>query len=1015
MLELENQNKGWSVPGPDHLHFRSRYTVAECSLGGPAWWRAPALRLGTVAAGTVAALMMVVSSANAAGLGKLTVLSHLGDNLHAEIAIPPVTKDEAGTLTAHLASPDEFARANLDYGPDLSTLRFTIVERPDGSKVLSITSLRAINDPFLDILVELDWNSGRLVREYTILLDPPGFKSAAAPVSPVSPVVTSSSATRSTAPVAALAQSGASSARVNRAAAAAGASTGQAQTYEVKRGDTLDRIARGNEPAGVSLEQTLVALLRSNPDAFSGNNINRLKSGSTLRIPNAAAIRSVDSGDAEHVVKAQSADFAAYRTRIAGAVAQAPAGAASQGSQSASGKVTARVEDKLARAAESSDQLKLSKPTDKTQTGGKAATGPTAEELAVQEQAAKEANDRVKLLEKNVTDLQNLLALKNQELADVQKQAVLAKAAEAKAEARSAAPAITVPPPAPPVAAPAVAPPAAVTASPGTAAMEPAPAKPEAASTAPGTRPSAVPSESNPSVEQASTKPATPAKVPAPPVKRAVVVPATPASESSSFIDDLLGNPTTLGLLGLVVLLLIGYAFYSVRRKKKFSKFEDSILTGTSGLHANSVFGTTGGQSVDTTNSSFNSNFVPMAGQADTNEVDPVAEADVYIAYGRDAQAEEILKEALRAQPDRHAVRLKLLEIYAKRQDAKQFETVASELYAQTGGVGDDWHRAAVMGASFDPANPLYRDAEHPAAPAPAPVSQQTVPTSATPSAFERTQSLAASDLAAAGIGNLRSMPPPVEFGGPGFTNTQPLEPILDLDLTKTEPFQGGHLGGPEAARSAMDLDFDLGFGDEAEAPKIPPSHVFDPAVDPATHDSAEANKHLDFDLDLSAAPSVPPRAPATDEHIVDFSASEFAPAQVPGETESPSFGGQDSHALPGSESKPNDHNLELLKRTSPEAHIETPAAVHEKPPTLEGAFAGLTLDLDRGTAADGGHDDTPGGNGKWQDMATKLDLAVAYRDIGDKDGARELLEEVLKEGDAAQIDRAKELMSALA
>ena len=98
--------------------------------------------------------------------------------------------------------------------------------------------------------------------------------------------------------------------------------------------------------------------------------------------------------------------------------------------------------------------------------------------------------------------------------------------------------------------------------------------------------------------------------------------------------------------------------------------FEDSILTGSS-MKANSMFGSTGGQSVDTNNSVFNSNFAPSASQLDANEVDPVAEADVYIAYGRDSQAEEILKEALRTQPDRHAVRVKLIEIYFARKDAK--------------------------------------------------------------------------------------------------------------------------------------------------------------------------------------------------------------------------------------------------------------------------------------------------------------------------------------------------------
>ena len=137
---------------------------------------------------------------------------------------------------------------------------------------------------------------------------------------------------------------------------------------------------------------------------------------------------------------------------------------------------------------------------------------------------------------------------------------------------------------------------------------------------------------------------------------------------------------------------------------------EPSIL-GAPTDQAHSLFAETGGQSVDTSNSVFNSSFAPSASQLDTNEVDPVAEADVYIAYGRDAQAEEILKEALRTHPERYPVRLKLLEIYAARKDQRAFETQAGEMYGMTKGQGDDWAQAAALGLSIDPHNPLYANA----------------------------------------------------------------------------------------------------------------------------------------------------------------------------------------------------------------------------------------------------------------------------------------------------------------
>ena len=145
----------------------------------------------------------------------------------------------------------------------------------------------------------------------------------------------------------------------------------------------------------------------------------------------------------------------------------------------------------------------------------------------------------------------------------------------------------------------------------------------------------------------------------------------------------------------------------NIENARVLALFGDSITTDSS-LKANSLFGSTGGQSVDTNNSVFNSNFTPSSHQLDTNEVDPVAEADVYIAYGRDAQAEEILKEALRTQPTRNAVRLKLLEIYSNRKDLRAFEILATELYGTTKGEGEDWIQAASLGIAIDPKNPLY-------------------------------------------------------------------------------------------------------------------------------------------------------------------------------------------------------------------------------------------------------------------------------------------------------------------
>lgn len=156
------------------------------------------------------------------------------------------------------------------------------------------------------------------------------------------------------------------------------------------------------------------------------------------------------------------------------------------------------------------------------------------------------------------------------------------------------------------------------------------------------------------------------------------------------------------GIGGLLVLILSRFGL-RYRRRKQSPEEKVSEVDGVQ-----SVFDQAGGRNIDTSNSVFHSNFVPSVSQLDTNEVDAVAEADVYIAYGRDEQAEEILQDALRLHPDRHALRVKLLEIYATRKDRQKFGTLAAELRVLTHGAGEAWAQAAQMGMVLDPGNLLY-------------------------------------------------------------------------------------------------------------------------------------------------------------------------------------------------------------------------------------------------------------------------------------------------------------------
>ena len=538
-----------------------------------------------VAAGLIAVPLM----ANAAGLGKLSVTSALGQPLAAEIELFAADKAELDSLSANLASDQAFRDAHVEFAPVLSSLRFAVEKKPNGKTVLKVTSSRPVNDPFIDLLVELNWGSGRLVREYTMLLDPPGLavKQTVAPVMAVAP---------SKAPAAkpAPAPATAPQAQVTPAApkAAAPAEAGKPAPAEhvlVKRGDTLVGIASRVRPEGVSLEQTLVGLYRENTRAFDGN-MNRLRAGKTLDIPTAEKTAAIPQKEAVRELRLQAEDWRAYRQKLAGAVSAAPEAKAAPG-QASSGTITPKVEDHAKPAPEAQkDVLKLSKVTPPSATAGKADEARALQEklraqeedATAREKALQESEQRVATLEKQVQDMQKLVAMKE------------------KAQEETAAPAAT-----------------------------PAPA-PQAAK---------------------------PAPAPAPVVPAVKAPPASP-EPAQNWYDPLLADPLYWGG-GLAALGLGGILWWMMagggrRRKTGSAALDDSIMSGGD-VRPNTVIGAASGGSVNTGDTSFLTDFSQAGlGTIDTHDVDPIAEAEVYMAYGRDAQAEEILKEAINKNPDRH-------------------------------------------------------------------------------------------------------------------------------------------------------------------------------------------------------------------------------------------------------------------------------------------------------------------------------------------------------------------------
>ena len=884
------------------------------------------------------------AAVQAAALGKLTVLSALGQPLRAEIALSSVSKDEEGALVAKLASAEAFKKANIDFNPLLSSLQFSVEQR-QGRQFVRITSSQAINEPFVDLLLELNGGGGKQVREYTFLLDPadmrrpqtaqssrvvnPGAAKAAAnnagetakqassnasaktaaagaaataaaaataPASgmanasdeePVSTIVTkaepsslaeelikngrSEQSNLTNAPVpAAVAEktvprapaetAPAEDMRGNSKAAAAsseakGAGEKNGKSYRVKEGDTLADIAARNKSNAVSLDQMLVALYRTNPDAFMGQNMNRLRAGRVLTVPDADAAAAMAKPEARATVVAQARDFNAYRNKLAGQVANGPAKEMVPAKRSGSGKVSTRIEEKSA-ASEPRDKLQLSKTSAKERA---AADKAAAEEKIASDKALAEATDRVKQLEKNVSDLQRLLEIKNKTLAELgeQKKAetpVVEKAVEKAAEKAEEKPAEK------------------------TAATPAAPTESE------------VPKADTPPAQPAPAMAEKPAEKP-----KAPVVPTQPALvEKPGFFDHILSNPFVLPGAGLLVALLAGLGGYGVMRmrsKKKASEASpaDADKEGESKPKAASKVAepVAAPETVPVAEMAAATAVAAVAAVEEApapapepvveaevaapapapapaepskidDEVDAIAEADMYITYGRDEQAEDILRLALKSEPDRQAIRVKLLEIYAKREDVNSFNDVAEEIHAATGGAGEEWQQAVAMGIVLDPTNPLYGAVIE--------TVEEQAPEAVTPE--------------------------------------------------------------PAATSEETDLEFDL---DDFKAAELQANDK--PAAD--------IGEKIDFDLELDSGAAGKEVAEPVAENTIELD-------------------------LP--------------------APVEAP-----KPQMLEddeSAFA--------------------------SEMSTKLDLAAAYQEIGDREGARELLEEVIRGGNDGQIVRAKEMLAAL-
>ena len=320
-----------------------------------------------------AALWLTVPDASALGLGRLAVQSALGETLRAEIDITSLTPEEASNMRVRVAPPESYRAAGVDYNSVLPGTQAVLLRRPDGHPYFKLTSDRPVQEPFVDVILEISWSTGRLVREYTLLFDPPTVARAPAPsTAPIATAPPPPAPAPAPAPAPSVAAAPPPAAEPGPAPAAAAAAPAPAprtaerrpapskptsapsevvakpaspgvDEYRVRSGDTLSRIASQTQRSGVSLDQMLVSLFRGNPQAFIESNMNRLKAGAVLAVPSAETAKATAPSEARELIQAQSADFGAYRQKLAGAV---PAAKTEAPTRQAGGKVQANVEDR---------------------------------------------------------------------------------------------------------------------------------------------------------------------------------------------------------------------------------------------------------------------------------------------------------------------------------------------------------------------------------------------------------------------------------------------------------------------------------------------------------------------------------------------------------------------------------------------------------------------------------------------------------------------------------------------
>ncbi|PPD33059.1 MAG: fimbrial protein FimV [Methylomonas sp.] len=890
--------------------------------------------------------LLLPMSAQPLGIGDIQLHSALNQKLNAEIHLHLAAGENPSDISVRLAPPEKFDQAGIPWNYVLSKIKFQPVVQPNGSVIVKVTSREPLTEPFLDFLLEVTWPQGSQFREFTVLVDPPAEYHT--PVTPSSQLAAASDyrleqLAENDRPIR-KAKSG--SQRIKRAQSAApniSPQTPSSGEYgPTQTSDTLWRIAEqlGSE-RNVSTKQMLTALHQANPDAFNRGNMDSLKTGVILKIPETDAIvQASGKASAKPVRK--------------------PAAANEQ---------TANLNNKALELVAPTD----SKITDKTDLNSQTKPGPETgdghssagagghtdgKDLALQ--------SRIEKLEQQLNMMQQLLALKDQQLATLQ-----SSGKEPTKPDSEPTPPETVDEPA------------------ATPATPQAPASPTVT-------PAEQPTPVTPVAPPAETKPTPAAVEPPKPVKPATP-PPPPVVE-----EDFFSSSTyywTVGGLSAGMLGLLGWLLWRKRKIESLTNTESMFASASqikmpdadSSLAVPVMdINSTGAYDVGTVGeSSFISDFTPSDFEAfdtDQNDIDPMSEADVYLAYGRYQQAEDLIRHAIKDQPNKDEYKLKLLEIFYANENKERFAAYTQEL-AHAGKNNDVsfWHKVSEMAKEIIPESALFGGTEKAMTPKAAPVTTETSAPDPFTSVDQDLNFSSASlnddliDLNAPTLPDMALMDEinselaELQLNLPEASDDNG----LDFDLSSfSKPDPKAAANVESAPTDIESIDFDLSGLDikpEADTKQL------------ASEDTLES---FDFNFELNS----PKLEPETDSQTLDIASLESF--------EFPEFG----------------DSADIEEKSIPQPVAPAPENALSLDTSDEFDF-NFDFEAPSSSKSKSSDDDIDFGVSDLTDMdefETKIDLAKAYIDMGDADAAKSIAQEVLEKGTPEQKQAAQALLDEL-